>query len=61
MNALVAFEGKEVEVDLYISEATGRLTLYIDTTGIPDTQYGPDLRIVLNDAFEDPIWDGRDP
>lgn len=61
MSALLAFEGQEIEVDLYVSEATGRLTLYIDTTNIPDTAYGPDLRIVLNDDFEDPIWDGRNP
>lgn len=58
MSAWVAFEGKEVSVDLYVSEITGKLTLYIDTTGISDTQYGPDLRIVLNDDFENPIWDG---
>lgn len=59
MSALLAFEGKELEVDLYVSDLTGRLTLYIDTTGIPDAAYGPDLRIVLNDDFEDPIWDGE--
>jgi len=58
VSAWVAFEGKEVSVDLYVSEITGKLTLYIDTTGISDTQYGPDLRIVLNDDFENPIWDG---
>jgi hypothetical protein len=61
MSAFLSFEGQEIEVDLYISETTGRLTLHIDTIDIPDTAYGPDLRIVLNDDFEDPIWDGRDP
>ncbi len=58
MSVILSDEEHEVEVDLYVSEhLPGKLTLHIDTTGIPETLKGPALRIVLNDDFENPIWD----
>lgn len=49
----------ELEVSLWRSENDGQLTLHIGTTDIKDNQDGPVLRVILNDDYDDPIWENK--
>jgi len=53
----LVWKDQEIEVGFYVSQYSGKLTLHINTKEIPDAIKGPALRVVLNDDFEDPLWD----
>jgi len=58
MSTSISCGDTTVGIELYNNAITNKLEMRIDTTEIADTQYGPDIRIILNDDYEDPIWDG---
>jgi len=46
-----------ITVEIYHDD-NGKVLVRIDTTGLDENERGPtNLRVVLNDAFEEPLWD----
>lgn len=57
--ACVCFEDQEWEFTVF-RDKTGGVTVIIDSPGnLPESTNGPRFRAVLNDDWENPIWENR--